>query len=300
MSSASTKLSKDECAEQQSNELEALQSMYMDDFCVLPAVSDSQAGSILPSTGSAPNVAVRRSDASNQPLKHFSLKLVPHPAHASASSSDIRNHVSVSMEVTLPLLYPSEPPVLRLEKLHGLSDLQLSELGSALQKQSSRLLGSVMIFELAQIAEEYLRQHNVKQVSFHEEMLARARKEEAAAQELEAKALQQEEAELRLARVSCICVILSEPHNHVHATYILCRRLHGIRIHSSNDSKRKRSGARIPTRVDRLAPHTTLVAVTVIARPHLPHPRRLDCRPLRHRLETRHTCPCQLPRHALV
>jgi translation initiation factor 2-alpha kinase 4 len=84
--------------------------------------------------------------------------------------------------VQFPFEYPSEVPTLSIEKGKGLSDEQVKDLQSSLMRKAKELLGSVMVFDLAQQVVEYLQAHNQKPMSFYDEMIARQNAEKAALQ----------------------------------------------------------------------------------------------------------------------
>lgn len=98
----------------------------------------------------------------------FRLTLVPHVEDLE------NNHSSVALNVTFPLDYPSKSsPIIQVEKIKGLSDKETQELQTLLETKSKELIGRVSIFELTQIAVEYLQAHNRTTISFYDQMMRR-------------------------------------------------------------------------------------------------------------------------------
>ncbi|KAG9268185.1 eIF-2-alpha kinase GCN2 [Astyanax mexicanus] len=81
-------------------------------------------------------------------------------------------HVTVDLEVKCPPTYPDVPPEFELKNAKGLSNDKLQKLQSELTKQALERCGEVMIYELADFVQSFLTEHNVPPSrSFHEEML---------------------------------------------------------------------------------------------------------------------------------
>lgn len=96
------------------------------------------------------------------------LTLVPHV------ESPEKNHSSVALNIVLPLDYPSKSvPWIRVEKIKGLSDKESEGLQRELDNLATKLFGRVMVYELAEKAVEYLKEHNQANVSFYEQMMSR-------------------------------------------------------------------------------------------------------------------------------
>lgn len=80
------------------------------------------------------------------------------------------------MKVMLPVSYPAENPVVSFEKVKGLTDAELEELKKSVKvKIDTELSGQnrEMIFDLTQLVEEFLQQHNLPPQSLHDQMVAR-------------------------------------------------------------------------------------------------------------------------------
>ncbi|EFA75486.1 eukaryotic translation initiation factor 2 alpha kinase [Heterostelium album PN500] len=124
--------------EAQNGEMLCLQSIYRDDFVMLP-----------------PDGVCQR----------FKITVIPHP------TNQYQNYCSVKLCVTYTPNYPDTLPNIELEKVRGLSDDQIEELYILLEKKM--IIGEVVIFELCQAIQEFLLQYNKETVSLHEEMIQR-------------------------------------------------------------------------------------------------------------------------------
>ncbi|XP_039525315.1 eIF-2-alpha kinase GCN2 isoform X2 [Pimephales promelas] len=140
---------------QQENELEALASIYGEDFTDIRAEGPWK---------------VRR------PPEVF-LKLRPKGLGT--------RFVSVDLQVKCAETYPDVPPELELKNAKGLSHDKLEELKAELHKLARDRCGEVMIYELADLVQGFLTEHNAPpSSSFHEEMLKnQRRRQERLAQE---------------------------------------------------------------------------------------------------------------------
>jgi len=121
--------------EEQAEELEAIESMFPDQFELL------------------------------EPRLSFLLHLVPHPG------GEQENHVKCCMKVTYTAKYPETPPLIEISEVATKEDL-----GAIRQLVDETLEGSLgmpMIYTLADIVQEYLREHNKAQLTMHEAMLQR-------------------------------------------------------------------------------------------------------------------------------
>ncbi|KAK9960288.1 hypothetical protein ABG768_010361 [Culter alburnus] len=87
--------------------------------------------------------------------------------------------VSVDLQVKCPATYPDVPPELELKNAKGLSYDKLEKLQTELDKLARARCGEVMIFELADCVQCFLTEHNVPpSSSFHEEMLKNQRRQQ--------------------------------------------------------------------------------------------------------------------------
>ncbi|KAL7861790.1 hypothetical protein SRHO_G00132310 [Serrasalmus rhombeus] len=81
-------------------------------------------------------------------------------------------YVTVDLQVKCPPTYPDVPPELELKNTKGLSNDKLQKLQTELTKLALDRCGEVMIYELADFVQGFLTEHNVPPSrSFHEEML---------------------------------------------------------------------------------------------------------------------------------
>ncbi|XP_073339197.1 eIF-2-alpha kinase GCN2 [Pagrus major] len=94
-------------------------------------------------------------------------------------------YVTVDLQVKCPPTYPDVPPELELKNTKGLSNENLQNLQSELTKLAAVRCGEVMIYELADHIQGFLSKHNKPPSrSFHEEMLKnQQRQQEKRAQE---------------------------------------------------------------------------------------------------------------------
>ncbi|XP_063627840.1 eIF-2-alpha kinase GCN2 [Cydia splendana] len=130
--------------ERQDNEYAALESIFGD------AVSDN------------------RGQNAWKVWRPLDLMLTLHPLH----NSNVQGvHCSVTLHITCCPNYPDKPPDLKIHKMHGLSTENATKLLDELDALAQQLCGEVMIFELAQHAQQFLHDHNKPTLSFYEEML---------------------------------------------------------------------------------------------------------------------------------
>ncbi|KAM4542402.1 eIF-2-alpha kinase GCN2 [Odontesthes bonariensis] len=106
-------------------------------------------------------------------------------------------YVTVDLQVKCPPKYPDVPPELELKNAKGLSNENLQNLQSELTKLAALRCGEVMIYELADHIQGFLSVHNKPPSrSFHEEMLKnQQRQQEKRAQEEQQKMDQQRKKE---------------------------------------------------------------------------------------------------------
>lgn len=137
---------------QQENELEALASIYGDDFTDIRAQDPWK---------------VRR-----PPEVYLYLR----PKGLSNGQSSF---VSVDLQVKCPATYPDVPPEVELKNAKGLSFDKQEKLNVELNKLARERCGEVMIYELADFVQGFLTEHNVPpSSSFHEEMLKNQRRQQ--------------------------------------------------------------------------------------------------------------------------
>ncbi|XP_045917839.1 eIF-2-alpha kinase GCN2 isoform X2 [Micropterus dolomieu] len=88
-------------------------------------------------------------------------------------------YVTVDLQVKCPPTYPDVPPELELKNAKGLSNENLQNLQSELTKLAAIRCGEVMIYELADHIQGFLSEHNKPPSrSFHEEMLKNQRRQQ--------------------------------------------------------------------------------------------------------------------------
>ncbi|KAG8013633.1 eIF-2-alpha kinase GCN2 [Nibea albiflora] len=137
---------------QQDNELEALASIFGDDFQDLRCKDPWK---------------VKR-----PPEVHLCLR-------PNGLSTGEECYVTVDLQVKCPPTYPDVPPELELKNAKGLSNENLQNLQSELTKLAALRCGEVMIYELAYHIQGFLSEHNKPpSSSFHEEMLKNQRRQQ--------------------------------------------------------------------------------------------------------------------------
>ncbi|XP_028420997.1 eIF-2-alpha kinase GCN2 isoform X2 [Perca flavescens] len=88
-------------------------------------------------------------------------------------------YVTVDLQVKCPSTYPDVPPELELNNAKGLSNENLQNLQSEITKLAAVRCGEVMIYELADFIQGFLSEHNKPpSSSFHEEMLKNQRRQQ--------------------------------------------------------------------------------------------------------------------------
>ena len=137
-------------AEEQANEVEALQAIFQDDF--LPVDGG----------GSAPVTAYR-------------VRLAPEIGGDAKA-----NHVVALLGVRYPPTYPEAPPDLELTAERGLSPPQVDELRALVAECAGGNAGAPLVYVVAERVREWLQEHNepAGEGSAYEEMLKRQRAKE--------------------------------------------------------------------------------------------------------------------------
>lgn len=88
-------------------------------------------------------------------------------------------YVTVDLQVKCPPTYPDRPPELELNNAKGLSNENIQTLQNELTKLAAARCGEVVIYELADYIQSFLSEHNKPpSSSFHEEMLKNHRRQE--------------------------------------------------------------------------------------------------------------------------
>uniref|UniRef100_A0AAY5KKV3 eIF-2-alpha kinase GCN2 n=1 Tax=Esox lucius TaxID=8010 RepID=A0AAY5KKV3_ESOLU len=139
----------DDYSVQQENELEALASIFGDDFQDL---------------------------RNKHPWKIQRPPEVYLCLRPNGLSNGKESYVTVDLQVKCPPTYPDVPPELELKNAKGLSNDNLQSLHTELTKLAAERCGEVMIYELADHVLGFLSEHNKPpSSSFHEEMLKNQR-----------------------------------------------------------------------------------------------------------------------------
>ncbi|KAH8550420.1 kinase-like domain-containing protein [Umbelopsis sp. PMI_123] len=181
-----------ELHEIQTNEIEALKAIFMDDF---KEVEEKK---------TAWNVATKNIE--------FIIHLTPsEEEHETA-------HTSIDLNVRLPKTYPKRMPELRLLNPHGLTPAAVQELRSSLQPICKNLLNQEMIFDITDHIKTFLSVHNKpppegSKLSFYEQMLKRQHEVSKAVEEealREKSRLEKEEEEERRAQSDMINAKIQE------------------------------------------------------------------------------------------
>ncbi|KAI9264773.1 kinase-like domain-containing protein [Sporodiniella umbellata] len=141
----------EELQEIQSNEIEALKAIFMDDF---KEVVNKSAWKV----------------AHTDP--EFILRLSP----LGVEESDA--HVSVDLKVRFPRSYPNKLPELHLIAPKGLTSSVLQQLNLSLHKTAQELLGQEMMYDLSDFVRAFLANHNIpppptSKLTLHEQMMIR-------------------------------------------------------------------------------------------------------------------------------
>ncbi|KAJ3178871.1 hypothetical protein HDU85_005067 [Gaertneriomyces sp. JEL0708] len=132
------------------NEVQALKAIYMDDFTqrIVPVQS-------------AWKVA---------PAFEYCLTLVPH-------GEVNRERVKVELRVRFGKKYPEEVPKLEVQGVRGVSDRQVEDLNREVGQYAKTLVGSEMIYDIANFIQDYIMTHNTlsptspkKPLSFFDQM----------------------------------------------------------------------------------------------------------------------------------
>lgn len=132
-------------SEEQREEIEALQAIYIDEFEFLEGCSE------------------------DSPPYRFKLKLLPTP-------EEENNFVALDLNICLPEGYPEEVlPDISFDIKKGISEKQKPELTELIQSQAEDNLGCASIFVVAEAVKEWLVDNNVEgqDGSMYAEMMRR-------------------------------------------------------------------------------------------------------------------------------
>eukprot|EP00743_Colponemidia_sp_Colp-15_P003094 GILK01003344.1.p1 GENE.GILK01003344.1~~GILK01003344.1.p1 ORF type:complete len:272 (-),score=67.99 GILK01003344.1:98-913(-) len=128
--------------EEQTMELEALRSIFMDEY---KPISD------------------------DYPAK-FEINIVPY------QSNEQPNHVKIVLSVSFTPEYPNQLPELAFKHSEALSLTQLKQLKAIMDEKAAESLGMAMVFTIVEAIREYLIENNKPELNMHEEMMARLQK----------------------------------------------------------------------------------------------------------------------------
>ncbi|KAG1140239.1 hypothetical protein G6F37_009236 [Rhizopus arrhizus] len=141
----------EELKEIQTNEIEALKAIFMDDF---REVTNKSAWKV---TYTDPE---------------FILHLYP------LGVEENEAYVTIDLKVRFPKSYPNKPPELHLINSKGLSPLLVQQLLNSLQKAAQGSLGQEMMYDLSDLIRAFLANHNTpppptSKLTLHEQMVIR-------------------------------------------------------------------------------------------------------------------------------
>ena len=122
----------EEALEEQEMELEALESIYMEDY------------KLLTQEGAHP--------------AQFQLRIVP--VQGGNDKEEGGNFVAINFICTYTPLYPSEVPQFKVENVFGLTDVQVEEVRGVCAAAAEENLDQVMIYSIAEAASEWLQENN--------------------------------------------------------------------------------------------------------------------------------------------
>ncbi|XP_077990931.1 eIF-2-alpha kinase GCN2-like [Glandiceps talaboti] len=113
------------------------------------------------------------------------LEVIIHLLPLESMGGESEVHTTIDMKISCTQQYPEEVPEVTFENAKGLSNEQVKGLKKRVDQEAKKLIGEVMVLDLAQIVQQFLHDHNKPQMkSFYHEMLSnKKRKEEKAAKE---------------------------------------------------------------------------------------------------------------------
>jgi len=96
----------------------------------------------------------------------FKLKFKPFP------NDEQENHVSVTMRIAYTDTYPETAPDWELQDA-VMNDDKLKDLKSKIEETIESSLGMAMVYTVAEMCQEWLKENNLKELSMHEQMMKR-------------------------------------------------------------------------------------------------------------------------------
>jgi len=105
----------------------------------------------------------------------FLLKFKPFP------QDEEENHVGVILRIAYTDEYPETAPEWELKEMweNCMSDQKLADLKGKVEEAIESSLGMAMVYTIAEICQDWLKENNVKALSMHEEMMKRTGGDEA-------------------------------------------------------------------------------------------------------------------------
>jgi len=97
----------------------------------------------------------------------FSLKFKPFP------QDEEENFVGVTLRIAYTDEYPDVAPEWELQDVWQISDPKIEELKSKVEESIQESLGMAMVYTIAEMCQDWLKENNVKALSMHEEMMLR-------------------------------------------------------------------------------------------------------------------------------
>lgn len=103
----------------------------------------------------------------------FLLKFKPFP------QDEEENFVGVTLRIAYTDEYPDVAPEWELKDVWQISDPKIEELKSKVEESIQESLGMAMVYTIAEMCQDWLKENNVKALSMHEEMMLRCGGDEA-------------------------------------------------------------------------------------------------------------------------
>eukprot|EP00929_Paragymnodinium_shiwhaense_P110129 TRINITY_DN76862_c0_g1_i1.p1 TRINITY_DN76862_c0_g1~~TRINITY_DN76862_c0_g1_i1.p1 ORF type:complete len:257 (-),score=107.69 TRINITY_DN76862_c0_g1_i1:241-1011(-) len=97
----------------------------------------------------------------------FTLHLLPFPDKSQ------ENHVQATLHITYGPEYPDTPPDWELEKVGSIPEDKLPSLKKVVEEVIDSSLGMAMVYSMAEVIQDWLKENNTKMLSMHEEMMQR-------------------------------------------------------------------------------------------------------------------------------
>lgn len=95
----------------------------------------------------------------------FLLKFKPYP------QDEEENFVGVTLRISYTDEYPDTAPEWELQDTWGLPDPKVETLKSKVEESIAESLGMAMVYQVAEMCQDWLKENNEKELSMHEQML---------------------------------------------------------------------------------------------------------------------------------